>query len=206
MGSLLIHRQASDQRRQEQEDVTTLSKEQVPGYSMSNPREHLAVGGDDGVRPYMPAFLAYGFKSLSNDGTHANQLAKLLTNHIPTASDLPLCMCNVERQHVTERIDGQIELRSIRARNMFSVPRSKSKPVRIATMKSLLIATAGATLFAVCAASTPAPALPAHGDLARTIDTVEPIRWRRHHPCTTERVVRRRHNGRRIVITRRVCH
>lgn len=73
-------------------------------------------------------------------------------------------------------------------------------------MKSLLIVTAGATLFAICAASTPASALPAQGHLASTINNVEPIRWRRHHPCTTERVVRRRHNGRRIVITRRVCH
>jgi hypothetical protein len=62
MGSLLTDRQASDHRRQE--DVTTLSKELVPGYSMSSPREHLAVGGDDGVRPYMPAFLAPGIQKL----------------------------------------------------------------------------------------------------------------------------------------------
>lgn len=72
-------------------------------------------------------------------------------------------------------------------------------------MKSLLIATAGATLFAICAESTPASPLPAQGDLVSTIHNVEPIRWRRHHPCTAERVIRLGHNGRRIVITRHVC-
>jgi hypothetical protein len=62
--------------------------------------------------PTCPLFLPMEFMRLSNDGTHANHLAKPLTNHTLTASDLPLCMCNVERQHVTERVDGQIELGS----------------------------------------------------------------------------------------------
>ncbi len=72
-------------------------------------------------------------------------------------------------------------------------------------MKPLLIAAIGAALFTMLAA-TSASAVPTQGISAGIGDNVALVQWRRHHRCTTERIVRRGHNGRRIVTTRRVCH
>ncbi|GEM_PF-6009215 len=72
-------------------------------------------------------------------------------------------------------------------------------------MKTLLIAAIGDALFAMLA-GTSASAMPAQGISLGIAQNVTVVRWRRNHRCTTERIVRRGHNGRRIVTTRRVCH
>lgn len=86
------------------------------------------------------------------------------------------------------------------------------KLTKVMTMKKLLFAIAGAAVFALASASTPASAMPAQGTLANTISNVEQVQWGppphrhwRHHRCWNERVVRRDRWGRRIVTTRRVC-
>lgn len=72
-------------------------------------------------------------------------------------------------------------------------------------MKTLLIAAIGTALLTMVA-HTSASAMPAQGISAVSTENVTLIRWRRSHRCTTERIVRRGHNGRRIVTTRRICH
>lgn len=72
-------------------------------------------------------------------------------------------------------------------------------------MKRLLLALAGAAIFSITSASAPVSAMPAQGSLVSAINNVQQIQWRRHHRCWTERVVRRGHHGRRVVVHRRVC-
>jgi hypothetical protein len=72
-------------------------------------------------------------------------------------------------------------------------------------MKTLLMTAIGVALFAMLA-GTSVSALPAQGTYASINENVTAVRWRRNHRCTTERIVRRGHNGRRVVTTRRVCH
>ena len=79
-------------------------------------------------------------------------------------------------------------------------------------MKKILFALTGAAIFAVVSASAPASAMPAQPTMAGTVNNIVQIQsrghrhWRRHHPCWTERVVRRNRSGRRVIVHRRVCH
>jgi len=72
-------------------------------------------------------------------------------------------------------------------------------------MKMLLMTAIGTALFAMLT-GTSVSALPSQGIYAGITENVTVVRWRRNHRCTTERIVRRGHNGRRVVTTRRVCH
>lgn len=71
-------------------------------------------------------------------------------------------------------------------------------------MKTFFIAAIGGALLTMMA-HTSTVAMPVQGMSAGSMEDATLIRWRRNHRCTTERIVRRGHNGRRIVTTRRIC-